>query len=290
MRYVSTSIPDMLSVKGIFTVLNKRLEYPAGTQNVRGEAHDFPEIIYVNSGQYRLLLDGAECTVKPGQIMIYAPNSYHAAKPPIDSEISIISFEAESNSLPLLYNQAISLSLPQRQIFTSIIEDALKCFESRGPEADVGGMVLSDGADEYTLQHIKKQLEFFLIDIYKSYIDGERKSSTRSASRDIEFDEAHSFLVAHLHEQLTLSIIAAACSMSISKLKMLFKEYTGSSPIDYFISLKIDEAAGLIKEGRLNFTEISQKLGFSSLHYFSRLFKDRVGISPSEYSKLIRNK
>jgi YesN/AraC family two-component response regulator len=53
--------------------------------------------------------------------------------------------------------------------------------------------------------------------------------------------------------------------------------------------LKIKEAKRLIREGQMNFTEISEFLGFSSIHYFSKLFKKPTGKSPSEYAKQKRN-
>ena len=43
----------------------------------------------------------------------------------------------------------------------------------------------------------------------------------------------------------------------------------------------------MIRDTSLNFTQISQALGFSTVHYFSKLFKEKVGMSPSEYAKSI---
>jgi AraC-like DNA-binding protein len=65
---------------------------------------------------------------------------------------------------------------------------------------------------------------------------------------------------------------------------MIFRESYGGA-ISFFNELKLDEAKRLIREGRLNFTEIADALGFTSLHYFSRLFKKKTGLSPSEYAK-----
>ena len=59
----------------------------------------------------------------------------------------------------------------------------------------------------------------------------------------------------------------------------------GMGMIAYVNRLRIEEAGRLIREGTLNFTEIAGTLGFSSLHYFSRVFKSTTGVSPSEYKK-----
>jgi AraC-like DNA-binding protein len=73
--------------------------------------------------------------------------------------------------------------------------------------------------------------------------------------------------------------------MSVSKLKMLFREKHGGGAIAYFIELKIDEAKRLIRKGNMNFSEIASSLGFNSLHYFSRQFKKVTGMPPTEFTK-----
>ena len=54
--------------------------------------------------------------------------------------------------------------------------------------------------------------------------------------------------------------------------------------------MKIDAAKFMICDTSLNFTQISEKLGFTTVHYFSKLFKDKVGVSPSEYAKIVYKK
>ena len=88
-----------------------------------------------------------------------------------------------------------------------------------------------------------------------------------------------------INEELSLTEIARCASMSVSKLKMLFRKYAACGPIDFFIDMKLDLAKEMISQGKHNLTEISELLGFSSLHYFSRLFKSRSGVSPSRWEK-----
>ena len=112
-----------------------------------------------------------------------------------------------------------------------------------------------------------------------------KSSPARKAARwSAEFEAAVEFLAAHISENLTLAEIADGCSMSVSKLKMLFREKCSGGPINYFNSLKMEKAKEMIREGKLNFTEIADRLGFASLHYFSRLFKKITGLSPTEYA------
>ena len=284
MKYVGTSIPDSLSVKSIFTVFHPDLSRTPITKGP-GEAHNFPEIIYIDNGQHTLTVDGIDYELRTGQALIYAPNSHHKSKEPSNSKASIISFEADSEILPTLYNRVLTLTDSQIQMFSDIIEEGINCFVTRGPGAEVGGMILKDGVGKYELQKIKKQLELLLIDIHKNLTETNDKKQIKSE----EFEKAAEFLKSKIHESLTRDEIAAGCSMSVSKLKILFRENCETGPINYFIDLKLKEAKRLIKESSLNFTEIAELLGFNSLHYFSRLFKERVGMTPSEYARSVSN-
>ena len=58
--------------------------------------------------------------------------------------------------------------------------------------------------------------------------------------------------------------------------------------LDHFSRMKMDAARRLIREGQLNITEISSRLGFSSVHYFSRRFKKLTGMTPTEYARSVK--
>lgn len=283
MKYQGTTLPDSISVKSIFTVF--RPDYSALSIGA-DDVHDFPEIIYISKGSHSILVDGAAHSMDAGQMIICAPGAGHKSKEKTNSLGYIISFEADSQSLCDLYNKVITLNTKQKQLLTEIIDMASKCFKKREPCEKIGGMVLRDGVTEYELQKIKKQLELFLISIYEGFIAVNTSTPDKQQSKSsAELNMVIAFLEAHITEPLSLSEIAEGCSMSTSKLKGLFRDGVGDGPINHLINLKIERAKLLISQGNLNFTEISESLGFSSLHYFSRLFKKRTGLSPSEYLK-----
>ena len=58
--------------------------------------------------------------------------------------------------------------------------------------------------------------------------------------------------------------------------------------IEFFSRMKIDFAKQLIRENDMNFTQISDFLGYSSIHYFSRQFKKLSGMTPTEYATSIK--
>ena len=83
-----------------------------------------------------------------------------------------------------------------------------------------------------------------------------------------------------------MDTIAADNGYSAAQLQRIFKNECGLSVIDYFINIKIEYAKLLINEGQCTITEIALNVGYNNPNYFSRLFKKKVGLSPSEYGNL----
>ena len=73
--------------------------------------------------------------------------------------------------------------------------------------------------------------------------------------------------------------------MSVSWFIRNFKEYTGTTPTQYLLSLRISNAQSLLESTSFNVTEIAEIVGYNNPLYFSRLFKKQCGVSPTEFRK-----
>ena len=67
----------------------------------------------------------------------------------------------------------------------------------------------------------------------------------------------------------------------------MFKKYTGVPPVQYHLDLKILRAKEMLLSTDKIIKEISYDLGFQSIYYFSRVFKKKLGVSPSEIRKTV---
>ena len=81
------------------------------------------------------------------------------------------------------------------------------------------------------------------------------------------------YLAEHVDERVKIEDICKCFGMSPTVLLEKFKRETNKTIIEYFNELKIGKAKIMIRSGAASFTEISEALGFSSLNYFSKLFK-----------------
>ena len=94
------------------------------------------------------------------------------------------------------------------------------------------------------------------------------------------------FMEENLHnERLKNSDIAAAMNVSEVWFRRLFKEKYGLSPHAYLLSLRTEKAKLLLSDSSLTVTEIAEDCGFSGVYHFCKAFKDKTGLTPTEYRK-----
>ena len=99
---------------------------------------------------------------------------------------------------------------------------------------------------------------------------------------------AQQFISAHVREKLTVPLVARHVDVSPSYLTALFRKNLQISPGEYVRRIKLQESKQMIREDNMNFTEIAAALQYSTVHHFSRQFKDKFGITPTEYAKSVR--
>jgi AraC-like DNA-binding protein len=84
---------------------------------------------------------------------------------------------------------------------------------------------------------------------------------------------------------LKISAIARSLHLSEKHFRRLFKEHTGMSPYKYYLELKMHRARQMLNTTRLPIKQIAAILGFDSPFYFSAIFKQRTGVSPSQWRR-----
>lgn len=91
------------------------------------------------------------------------------------------------------------------------------------------------------------------------------------------------------NKDIDLNAFASSLGFSPNYFRKVFKQATSKTPIEYLIDLRIERAIELIKEGKNTVSETSQLVGYKDIHYFSKLFKQKKGCSPSNYIEKIKN-
>lgn len=240
-----------------------------------------------------MLLDGVAYDLSAGQLIIYAPNVYHIGDGNSSAQGDIISFDTTSPEMQLYYNRVITPSQNQKRMLLRIFSLSRGLYNNAPPNSGQRWMVPCDRAEVRDLQKLKNLMELFLLDLYQDLPKTAHTSSFAINHRRHQQSELNvliHYMHTNIHRSLTLSQLSQSCSMSVDKIKRLFRQHYGCGPISYFTAIKIDTAKRLIEETTLNFTQISEQLGFHSVGYFSRLFKEKSGMTPSEYAHTQKNK
>ena len=89
---------------------------------------------------------------------------------------------------------------------------------------------------------------------------------------------------------ITIDQLCDEFSCGRTYISILFKNNMGTSIMNYYNTLKIQEAKKLIEEGGLSLALIAEKLNFSTPYYFSRVFKRIEGITPTKYKATLKHK
>ena len=88
-----------------------------------------------------------------------------------------------------------------------------------------------------------------------------------------------------LKTDFSLETLASLCGMSETYFQRLFKEKYGISPKKYIIQLKVNHACDLLHSECYSITQVANLCGYEDVYYFSRQFKNYVGVTPSAFEQ-----
>ena len=98
------------------------------------------------------------------------------------------------------------------------------------------------------------------------------------------------YLLENYTSKITLDELCYIFRTNKTALCREFKDEFGKTVLGYLHEVRLAEAKRLLKDGNLSVTAVSDRLGFESIHYFSRLFKKMLGLSPTEYARIEKKK
>ncbi len=257
------------------------------------EKHDFWEIVYVDSGKINKIADGIGMTVSQGQLVFSKPMELHAhISNNVDTNnMLIISFTTHSPAMRFFEKKTITLGKEEKKLLQLFMQETKRALgEIPGEFANKNPLDFTH-APAGSLQ----LLECYLTELLLILMHGNSASESvkrSEISRELGQSSTAELMAEYLEENVysgvTLSMICQKFYMGKSQVCKIFSDYIGKGPIEYYAGLKISEAKKLLRSGR-SVSDVSDALGYSSIHIFSRAFKKAVGIAPTEYRKKLNN-
>ena len=283
--FIPTRLDDSISVTHLVTLHN--FKYTPDFL-FTGESHNFWELVFIRTGSVGVMAGSTGYTLHEGEAIFHQPCEYHNIWANGDvADVVIISFVCESPAMRFFEKRMLTLSHDEAKTVDMLLRLGEATFSE--PPDIIYQKHLSEKADAPfgAKQLLRINLESLLISMIRNGATinkTERKSKSAGTKNDkLIADAIIKTLTENLHSSLTLDDVCADVCFSKSHLKNLFKKNTGYSIMDYYTHLKIERAKILIDAGEKSFSDIAALLDFGSIHYFSRVFKRKTGLSPTEY-------
>lgn len=114
-----------------------------------------------------------------------------------------------------------------------------------------------------------------------------KRNSRRNT--DARIEKVRAKLTVDYAEEITNEQLAEMCGMSVSGFAHQFKKEIGVSPREYILQQRLSAALFLLENTDRTVADISRRVGFEDNLYFSKFFRSRIGISPSDYRNYTLN-
>lgn len=115
------------------------------------------------------------------------------------------------------------------------------------------------------------------------FLQGKQEEASTSRMEQIIIEARRKLQNLEATDPFDVKVLAVEFDVSYSWFRKMYKHYTGSSPVQYRILLNIERASTLLMQSHLSVKEIAFKAGFESEAYFCRQFKQKHGMSPTEF-------
>lgn len=247
-------------------------------------SHDHAELAYVLSGRGKYRIDDKIYEVEEGDLIVLNPGVKHQAlvSDPLNStteffvgfvDIRIGDFEPNvvplPTELPVLHTKG-ELRQKLFKICASMEAENAVCRQGRY-------FMLKAYLIQMLLLIVREQTE--PVEVQTGY-------AFESVNKKYVVEQIVSYFEDHYEEKISLDQIAENMYLSPFYISKIFKSETGDTPIRHLINIRLEKAKELLENGwGGSIQEVAAQVGYDDAYHFSKLFKKRYGVSPSQVKK-----
>lgn len=257
------------------------------------ERHDFWEMVYVDKGRINAIADGVGCVLEQGQAIFHEPMEIHAhiSDKRVANNMLVVSFTTKSAAMEFFKGKTFTIDKTAKTLLSLFLEEA----------KNVLGKIPGDYNNKDNLHFLPEvfggsqllQCYFteLLIRLIRSGSLLGEEVLVNKKSRDIASNSISELMTEYMknniYSNLTQKEMCSHFMIGKTQFCKIFQENVGQSPMEYYAELRMNEAKKLLREKNDSVAQIADKLGYSSIHTFSRAFKKAVGFSPTAYARSI---
>jgi AraC-like DNA-binding protein len=238
--------------------------------------HEY-QVVYITDGSGIFEDVSGEYAIKPGSLLIIKPGIWHRYRPDIDTGwtenyVGFNGFIADH-----MFSNP-QLAIAKAVVYIGSREEFIDTYYK------IYGFVKDEkpGFQQVSAGMVMKLLGYL--------ISAEKQINFSLESRIEKIIQKACFMIReNIEKEIDFKHYAECNNIAYSYFRRMFKMYTGLPPVQYHLDLKIIRSKELLLSTDKIIKEICYEVGFESEYYFSRLFKKKIGVSPSKIRTLVQN-
>lgn len=256
--------------------------------SLKKERSKFLRLYYVLDGKFEWVIENSTYILYPGDLAVILPDQVFGGEKDLMDIGSITWLHIQLEQLDKKGKMALgkwsSISTSESRTIGKILALNNSPVLSKIKEA---GEILQKLQQELTTQEIgfATRVNHLLDELF--ILIGRQLTKQNNSRRDFPqtFMKLEQALRDNLSHQWTVEEMAALVGLGTTAFSEKVKTFTGFSPLNYLINIRISESIKLLKRQDVNVTDIALDIGFYSSQHFATTFKKLTGYTPSEFRK-----
>ncbi len=248
------------------------------------QSHDHLEMCYILSGEGKYRLDDEIVSVQEGDLLIINPGVRHQALacPEAVSPTTEFFVGASDIRIPGMPDNSLPVPGGGHVMHTSgeLRQKLFKMCSSMEAE----NAVYRQGR-YFMLKAYLMQMILLVIREQCEPVERPKGYAFESVNKKYVVEQIVNYFDDHYSEKISLDQIAENMYLSPFYISKIFKSETGDTPIRHLINIRLEKAKELLVDGSGSIQEVAAAVGYDDAYHFSKLFKKRYGMSPSQARK-----
>lgn len=252
--------------------------------------HEGYEIYYLFNGYRAMAVESKEYMLRPGDLLLLPPGLGHQSWAVEDMPQNHVVVNVETDFLEQLLKQADVPEMPQ------LLNGKERVLRLPSNQQFVLDSLLYELQQELTTAQpgapcaMRARLTLMLVFLLRNLSCEITHMSQSGHKRKNDIEQVASFIEEHYADPVTLGGMAKIFMTNPCALSRSFKRYMGVPPISYLNRVRIQAAKELIENSDLSLTQVCSRVGYESLTYFGRVFKEFTGVTPSQFRRQVRSR